>query len=87
LERLRFILYWAKGLGKDYDQTQLHRIVSKYISPANDPTKSLYLTVAIALSKEFPAEFDIVVPPSLSLEIAAGITFKRFLFASLPWTN
>ena len=72
LEKLRIILVWAKGLTWDYNRNQLHRIVSKYINPTSDPTKSLNLTVAIALSDEFPEILDIVVPPSLSFKIAAG---------------
>jgi hypothetical protein len=73
LDKLRIILVWATGLTLDYNRTQFHRIASKYINPTSDPTKSLNLPVAIALSEEFPETLDIVVPPSLSFKIAAGI--------------
>jgi hypothetical protein len=72
LDKLFIILVWAKGLSWDYNRNQLHRIVSKYINPTNDLTKCLTLPVAISLSEEFLEVFDIVVPPSLSLKIAAG---------------
>jgi hypothetical protein len=76
LDKLRIILIWAKGLTWDYNRNQLHRIVSKFVKPTSDSTNSLSLTVAIDLSEEFPEAFDIVVPPSLSLKIAAGTIIK-----------
>jgi hypothetical protein len=76
LDKLRIILIWARELTWDYNQYELHRIVSKFVKPMSDPSNSLSLKVAFDLSEEFPGVFDIVVPPSLSLKIAAGMIIK-----------
>jgi hypothetical protein len=75
LDKLRIVLIWAKGMDKDCSRNEIQRIVSKYINPEGDPTKSLTLIVLTDLSKEFPDVFDIVIPSSLSIKIAAGSPF------------
>jgi hypothetical protein len=65
-EKLRIILFWAEALSRDYNRNLLQELVTKYI-----PSSSLTLTEIIAMSSEFHGTFDIAVPASLCVSIAA----------------